>query len=305
MNYLHQATEPSRRLGVEMDLIARNLTFLTNRYPVLPMGRRTLVLTDQKTDVVLGSGRWATIPYRPEVGGCAVMRTRLRLPGLTPDTRHHEASIESEDPWAWQSGISAASDAMVTWIISAVMSKKNVTYNHLAAELNTDDETASLDSFRTSGLGAHCYPTEAYFAQDVCTYLSQWWTVESEVDGELNGEEVRIDAILTNRKDPSLVVGVEFKHPHGQTNALRGLTQASRYRRAAFDGHGRIPIAYCCPGQVPSGHEAQYVQDRLKVGLLDFDGSWSLTSREFSWSEHVGLLTRVNSRRPPTQKGKP
>lgn len=294
MSYLAQAQEPQRRLDVEMDLVARNLVHIASRYSTLPMGRRTLVIM-QEIDVVLGSGRWSTIAHRPETGGCPITRSRLRLPGLTSATTRHAQTIEASDPWAWQSGISLASDAMVTWIVTAAMSGKTVFYDPDKRTLYADTKQIHLDFFKAPGLGAHCYPTEAYFAQDVCTYLSQWWTVEAEVDGDLRGDEVRIDAILTHREQRELVIGIEFKNPHGNNSALRGLTQAARYRHAYWQGHGKIPVAYCCPGTVPTGREAQHVQETLMVGILDFDGSWSLTTKDFSWSEHVGLLTRADA----------
>jgi hypothetical protein len=259
------------------------------------MGRSTLVIPDQDSDLVLGSGKHAVAPYREQLRGCQLMRTRLRLPGLTTSTADLAFGMEAEDPWAWQSGISTATDAMVTWILLKEMKKLPVTYEPRSGVLRAAEQETPLHAFIPEGLSEHCYPTEAYFAQDVCTYLSQWWTVQQEVDGDLDGAEVRIDAILTHREDPDIVIGVEFKNPQGHINALKGLTQAAKYRKAHWEGHGRLPIAYCCPGRVPSGREARYVLKSLKVGLLDFCDAWSLTTPDFSWNERVGLLTKEHA----------
>lgn len=291
MNYLDNP-EPRRRLAVEMDVVAQNLTHLTERYAVRPMGRSTLVIPDQDSDLVLGSGRHAVAPYKEQLRGCQVMRTRLRLPGLTVTTADLADDMEAEDPWAWQSGISTATDTMVTWILLEEMNRRPVRYDPKTRTLHSAERECPLTRFIPDGLTEHCYPTEAYFAQDVATYLSRWWTVEQEVDGDLDGDEVRIDAILTHREDPDTVVGIEFKNPQGHINALKGLTQAAGYRKAHWEGHGRLPIAYCCPGKVPSGREAAYVLRRLGVGLLDFTDIWSLTTPDFSWNERVGLLTK-------------
>ena len=284
--------EPRRRLDVEMDIVARNLIFLTDRYDVKPMGSRSLVIPDQDSDLVLGSGKWAKATYKENLRGCQVMRTRLRTPGMTVATEDLAFDVEGEDPWAWQSGIATATDLMVNWILTQRMRRRTVTYDPESSLLYCEENPMPLLSFIGEGLEGHCYPTESYFAQDVCTYLSAWWTTESEVDGDLDGDEVRIDAILTNRQDSAIKIGIEFKNPQSRSNTLKGLTQASKYRKAHWAGHGRLPIAYCCPGKVPTGNEADYVLNRLRVGLLDFSGSWSLKSREFSWSEHVGLLTK-------------
>jgi hypothetical protein len=287
--------EPGRRLKVEMDLIARNITFLARRYRLLPQGRSTLVIADQVTDLVLGSSRWATIPYRQQVMGCPFMRSRSRTPGLTPATAADIHEIEMSDPWAFQSGISTASDAMVTWILTEELRGRKVTYDAEASMLVSGSTARPTDTFVPEGIGAHCYPTESYFAQDVCTYLSRWWVIRQEVDGLLDGGEVRIDAVLESRTDPDLLIGVEFKNPQGHINALRGLTQAAKYRKAAWEGYGRIPIAYCCPGKVPAGREADYVLKKLRIGLLDFESQWSLVMPDFSWSENAGIRGRETS----------
>lgn len=294
MSYLDNP-EPRRRLDVEMDVVARNLLHLTDRYQVMPYGRSSLVLPGHDSDLVLGSGKWATAPYKENLKACQIMRSRLRTPGLTPATAGDAFEMEAEDPWAWQSGISTATDSMTNWILMERLCGRTVSYEPNDRSLVSEERKRPLVSFMHGGLTEHCYPTESYFVQDVCTYLSRWWTVEQEVDGILDGDEVRIDAILTSRDDPDLVIGVEFKNPQGHINALRGLTQAARYRGARWMGHGRLPIAYCCPGKVPSGNEAQYVIDKLKVGLLDFTDSWSLTTRDFSWSERIGLLVKEPS----------
>lgn len=281
--------EPRRRLAVEMDVVARNLLHLTDRYQVLPYGRSALVLPGHGSDLVLGSGKWAVALYKENLRACQIMRTRLRTPGMTPATAGDAFALESDDPWAWQSGISAATDSMTTWILMERLYGRTVRYDPDDRVLLSDGRTRALGTFTTGVLTEHCYPTESYFVQDVCTYLSRWWTVEQEVDGILDGDEVRIDAILTSRGDPDLVVGIEFKNPQGHINALRGLTQAAKYRKAHWAGHGSLPIAYCCPGKVPSGREASYVLTALRVGLLDFTSTWSLTTREFSWSEQDGF----------------
>lgn len=292
MNYLDNP-EAKRRMDVEMDLIARNLTFLTTRYRVLPQGRGALVIADQVTDLVLGSSRWATIPYKPQVAGCAFARSRARTPGLTTATADDVGEMELQDPWAFQSGISGASDAMVNWVLTEELRRRKngqqVTYDEKRSVLVCGDGERSLRSFVPEGIGSHCYPTESYFVQDVCTYLSRWWVVRHEVDGLLDGGEVRIDAVLESRDDPDLVIGVEFKNPQGHINALRGLGQAAKYRKAVWEGYGRLPIAYCCPGKVPAGNEADYVHRKMRIGLLDFDSQWSLTMPGFSWSENDGL----------------
>lgn len=286
--------EPRRRLGVEMDMIARNLDHLTQRYKLLPMGRSSVVIPGQDSDLVLGSGKYAVAVYKEQLNGCQIMRSRLRLPGLTVATADLADGMEAEDPWAWQSGISTASDAMVTWVLTERMIRRTVTYDPDTRTLTSAGNSRTLASFIPDGLGEHCYPTESYFMQDVCSHLSRWWTVEQEVDGDLDGDEVRIDAILTHREDRSLVVGVEFKNPQGHINALKGITQARAYRKAHWEGHGRLPIAYCCPGKVPSGREAEYVLENLRVGLLDYSSCWSLTSKDFSWSERIGLLMKAS-----------
>lgn len=288
MSYLDN-DEPRRRLGVEMDVVAQNLTYLTERYEVLPMGRSALVIPDQVSDLVLGSGKRAVAEYKESLGGCQIMRSRLRLPGLTLATADLMDDMERDDPWAWQSGISQATDAMVNWVLIEEMRGRGVIYDHRSSMLLTSKKSRSLSSFIESGITEHCYPNESYFAQDVCTYLSRWWTVEQEVDGDLDGDEVRIDAILTHRAHPDRVVAVEFKNPQGHINALKGLTQAWKYRKAHWEGHGRLPVAYCCPGKVPSGNEAEFVIKRLKVGLLDLNGAWSLVMPDFRWSEKGGL----------------
>jgi hypothetical protein len=298
MSFL-DSPEPRRRLAVEMDIVARNLTHLTKRYRVLPQGRSSLVIPGQDSDLVLGSGKWATAPYKENLGGCQIMRTRLRTPGMTVATADMAFAVEGEDPWAWQSGIADATDAMVTWILLEELHNRRVSYQSGHRRLVSDGRKKPLASFIGEGLAQNCYPTEAYFAQDVCTYLSRWWTVESEVDGVIDGDEVRIDAILTHREQPGAVVGVEFKNPQTHSNALRGLTQAAKYRKADWQGHGRLPIAYCCPGKVPSGREALFVIRTLHVGVLDFTGRWSLAMEDFSWSEQAGLSARKIPAQPP------
>lgn len=288
MNFL-DLPEPRRRLAVEMDTVARNLIHLTQRYRVLPQGRSSVIIADQTSDLVMGSGKWATAPYKDHLNGCQIMRTRMRTPGMTVATAPHAFEREGTDPWMWQSGIAHATDAMVTWILLEELKGHRVSYEPQKKRLLSGTTAKELSWFISGVLGQNCYPTEAYFAQDVCTYLSRWWTAESEVDGDLDGEEVRIDAILTHRDRPDIVVGVEFKNPHSHANALRGLTQAAKYRKAKWLGHGRLPIAYCCPGKVPSGREARYVTRSLGVGLLDFTGIWSLLTAKFSWNEQAGL----------------
>lgn len=284
--------EPRRRLDVEMDLVALNLLFLTDRYDVKPMGARSLVIPDQHSDLVLGSGKFAKAVYKENLRGCQIMRTRLRTPGMTVATEPVAFDVEGDDPWAFQSGISTSSDLMVNWILTQRMRKREVSYDSATGVLTSEEQEKQLSSFIGEGIEGQCYPTESYFAQDVCTYLAQWWTADQEVDGDLDGAEVRIDAVLTNRQDSSIKIGIEFKNPQSRSNTLKGLTQASKYRKAHWEGYGRLPIAYCCPGKVPTGNEADYVLHRLRVGLLDFHDSWLLRLREFSWSEHTGLLTK-------------
>lgn len=295
MNYLDNP-EPKRRLHVEMDVVAQNLTYLTERYEVLPMGRSALIIPNQVSDLVLGSGKRAVAEYKENLGGCQIMRSRLRLPGLTLATTDLMDDMEREDPWAWQSGISQATDAMVNWVLVEEMRGKGVVYDQRSSTLLTNERSRTLTSFIGEGIAGHCYPNESYFAQDVCMYLSQWWTVEQEVDGDLDGDEVRIDAILTHRVHPDTVVAVEFKNPQGHINALKGLTQAWKYRKVHWEGHGKLPVAYCCPGKVPSGHEAQYVIEQLRVGLLDFSDRWSLAMPGFLWTERDDVISERSAR---------
>lgn len=288
---------PRERLSVEMDLVAANLIHLTDRYQVLPVGRSSLVIPrpdlkgiteEQEKDfpLILGEGRHSKLPYKAKLAGHQLMRTRLRTPGLTPATKPLVDEMSAEAPWAWQSGISLASNQMVTWALMQRLKGQEVRYNAPHDELSDGFHAAPFFSFTGGTLGAQCWPTEQYFVREVCAYLSPWWIAETEVDGELRGEEVRIDAVLTLREDPRRRVGVEFKHPHTVgASPLKGLRQASAYRRAAWERHGRLPIAYCHPGQVPTGKEASFVKRKMGIGILDIVDYWVLDMPDYNWKE--------------------
>lgn len=296
MSFLN-ADGPRDRLATEMHLVAANLIHLTDRYQVLPVGRSALVIprpdlkgvteeTEKDFPLVIGVGRHAKIPYKVRVGGHQLMRTRLRTPGLTSATKPLMEEMEDQAPWAWQSGISLASDQMITWVLMQLLKGEEVRYDATHGELSNGFHVAPFSSFTGGALGAHCYPTEQHFVREVCAYLSPWWIAETEVDGELKGEEVRIDAVLTWRQDPSRKVGVEFKHPHVVgSSPLRGLRQASAYRRAMWGRYGRLPIAYCHPGQVPTGREADFVKKKMSIGILGITDMWMLDMPDYSWSE--------------------
>lgn len=288
---------PRERLAVEMHLVATNLIHLTDRYPVLPVGRSSLVIPrpdlkgiseddEQNFSLILGEGKHAQIPYKVKLAGHQLMRTRLRTPGLTPATKPLVDEMNADAPWAWQSGISRASDRMVTWALMQRLKGHEVFYRERHAELSDGFHAAPFFSFTGGVLGAQCWPTEQYFVRDVCAHLSPWWRAETEVDGELKGAEVRIDAVLTCRSNPHRKVGVEFKHPHTVGAApLKGLRQASAYRQAVWERHGRLPIAYCHPGQAPTGREASFVKRKMGIGILDINDYWVLDMPEYTWKE--------------------
>lgn len=287
---------PHERLGIEMELVAANLMWFVERYPVQPMGRASLVIprpevkikeeTEEKHfALITGSGRWARVPYRRAVGGNLISRTRLRTPTLTPATA--PPHFEPEDtPWAVQSGISLAADEMVTWVLMKRMKGLNVSYDPERRQLSSQGEMRLLSDFGGGPLGAHCYPTEGHFTHDVCAYLNRWFSAETEVDGELDGDEVRLDAVLTCKKT-GFRLGVEFKHPHILSGSiLNGFKQAASYRHATWGRHGKLPIALCCPGRVPDGREIRFAQRRFGVGVLDLkNGLWQIDHRDFTWKE--------------------
>lgn len=289
---------PRERLDLELRIVAANLTWLAARYPVMPMGRSSLVIprpevhiTEDKEEkafsLVTGSGRFGRIPYRRAVGGNQLSRTRLRAPGLTAATSKQASALAEEAPWALQSGISLAADEMTTWVLMNRLKGHETAWNEATGELTAGRQVRTLSSFQGGTLGTHCYPTEGHFVRDVCGYLNPWFSAETETDGDLDGDEVRIDAILTH-KDTGFRLGVEFKHPHTLGGSiLHGLRQASSYRFAEWEGHGRLPVALCCPGRVPTGKETEYVKRRLGVGLLDLaEDGWSVDHNDFTWQEN-------------------
>lgn len=105
-------------------------------------------------------------------------------------------------------------------------------------------------------LGA--FPTEQALSDYVLGIMSEWFSIETEVDGRYRGEELtRIDAVLrpldpSKWADESPAFGIEFKLPKpdaGLKDYFKWAAQAVDYTHVDWDGYGRLQV-FVCPSPI-------------------------------------------------------
>lgn len=154
--------------------------------------------------------------------------------------------------------------------------------------------------------------SERVLADSVLSSLSQWFHVETEVQGtHCTGKRLRLDAVLKpldlkDWKDESPAVGLEFKANDPVVRSVKGFTtwiaQAIDYAHTVWDGHGRIPV-FVSPFLLSGFHGSPAADEfgpvmarvlwRLGVGelaLVRYHG-WTLFAEgnHVLWSERRGV----------------